>query len=168
MGPKGILQITSVLSRTFLKTTALQHCLNHLVALHRLAARWGHRALPMRRPWRDIAQPMTVSLSYGFRSFHLQFFGLRVKVSDPCVFGFSGLELPYLVAKRINGLPLEEIVFAPFGIVEGVAVQQHDEPFHLHAPNLFGQNAETLTFKFAICHCHVNHLRRTQPDLLYA
>ena len=66
--------------------------------------------------------------------------------------------LLYLITKRSNGLSLEEIVFAPFGIVESVAVQQHDEPFHLHAPNLFGQNAETLAFKFAICHCHVNHL----------
>ena len=45
---------------TFLKTTALQHCLNHSVAL-RLAAR---------RPWRGIAPPMTVSLFCGFRSFH--------------------------------------------------------------------------------------------------
>ena len=48
---------------TFHSTTALQRCLNHLVAL-RLAAR---------RPWRGIAPPMTVSLSCGFRSFHLQF-----------------------------------------------------------------------------------------------
>ena len=52
----------------FHSATALQHCLNHLVAL-RLAAR---------RPWRGDAPPMTASLSYGFRSFHLQYHDLDV------------------------------------------------------------------------------------------
>ena len=101
-----------------------------------------------------VTLPVNLFLSFQFHDLRLlpghNLIGLRV------------LELLYLVAKRINGLSLEEIVFAPFGIVKGVAIQQHDEPFHFHASNLFGQDGESLAFKFAICHRHVNHLQRTQ------
>ena len=56
----------------------------------------------------------------------------------------GGLKLLYLVTQGINGFSLEKVVLSPFGIVEGVTVQQHDEPFHFHASNLLGKNGEAL------------------------
>ena len=155
------LQVSSYLKLSHFSWRPL--CSANCLVASPLAARWGHRALPLLATATGRCPPMVRLLSCRC-SFHCQFTGRRL-VSGYDVIRPGGLKLLYLVTQRINGFPLEKIVLSPLGIVEGVTVQQHDKPFHFHASNLFGKNGEALAFKFAVCHRHVNHLRRTQPDL---
>ena len=85
----------------FHSATALQHCLNHLVAL-RLAAR---------RPWRGIAPPMTVSLFRGFRSFHCSF-TIEIELCDG-ILTFCSRKRLDLLAKFTNGFPIGKMTLMP-------------------------------------------------------
>ena len=104
---------------------------------------------------------------YGFVPFIWQFCDLRLVLGHYAV-TFSCLELFNFVAKRINGLALEEILFSPFGIVKGVTVQQHDKTLHLHVADLLGKDGKALAFQFAVSHCHVSFLQRIQLGSRYA
>ncbi len=75
------------------------------------------------------------------------------------------LKLLDLVAKGIDRLALKQIKLSPFCIVKGIAVQQHNEPFHFDTPDLLGKDGETFALELAICHCHVSVLQKIQQDL---
>ena len=67
----------------FPMTTALQHCLNHLVTPLWVGSGLGTSRPTIAATTTGIAPSMTVSLFYGFRSFHLQFHDSQI--ISPCL-----------------------------------------------------------------------------------
>ena len=48
------------------------------------------------------------------------------------------------IAKGIYGLPFEEVLPSPFGVVKNIAVDEHYETLHFDIANLLGKDREAF------------------------